>query len=632
MLGPPSASSTRAAAPASHTLVHAMRDVASFLKGHPPFDGLDGATVARLAQRARQERFPAGTTIFGQGAEPPDALRVVCAGAVELLDHGRVVDLLGEGELFGHPSMLAAMPTGLEARAHEDSTCLALPAEDVLPLLGRPAGLRFLARSLLDRPRPGTVPATDVSGADLAQQPVTRLIRSQPIICEPDVSLRQAAAEMAQIGASSVLVRLGRGEFGIVTDRDLRSRVVAKGVPADAPLSEVMTTPAITIAADGTGADVLMTMLDHGIRHLPVITSSAEVLGVISDLDLLAAETRTPFALRRAITAAEDSDRLREAVQRLDPAAIALHEAGLAPGQISGLISVVADALVRRTIELVVARSEAPAEEFVWLALGSHARREAVPSSDVDSGLVWADATDGEATQALARDVLETLAATGVRSDTHGLTATGSAVANAARDWQRNIKAWLDEPADDKALMALSIVLDHRTVHGPADAFGALAPLRAVALRPRVLRMLLRLAVSIKPPTGFLRDFVIEHSGEHRGTLDIKKGGVLPVVAIARYAGHAAGAEATATPERLRAAADAGVLSATEARTLEEAHAVFTALRMDHQVNQLRAGVQADDHVDPKSLGPLARHHLRDAFRAVASVQRNLDRELHWSA
>ena len=97
----------------------AMREVAAFLKRHPPFDDLDAATVVRLAERADIERFPAGTKIFEQGAEPPDAVRVVREGAVELVDHGRVVDLLGEGELFGHPSMVAALPTGLEARAHE---------------------------------------------------------------------------------------------------------------------------------------------------------------------------------------------------------------------------------------------------------------------------------------------------------------------------------------------------------------------------------------------------------------------------------------------------------------------------------------------------------------------------------
>ena len=610
----------------------AMRDVAAFLKRHPPFDDLDAATVVRLAERAEVERFPAGTKIFEQGAEPPDAVRVVREGAVELVDHGRVVDLLGEGELFGHPSMVAALPTGLEARAHGNTTCLALPAEEVLPLLARPAGLRYLARSLLDRPRPGSLLAAEVSGFDLAQQPVTSLVSKQPIICEPETPLREAATQMAQTGASSVLVRLGSGRFGIVTDRDLRSRVVAHGLSADAAVSLVMTAPAVTIGAERNGADVLMEMLEHGIRHLPVLTPRAEVLGIISDLDLLAAETRTPFALRRAVAAAEDTARLRDAARRLDPAVIALHEAGLAPSQISGLISAVTDALIRRALDLAEARSGGPTPDVAWLALGSHARREAVPSSDLDSGIVWADTSDGVAPQALAHETLETLAATGVRSDAHGLTATGSLVANAARDWRRNVTKWLDEPAEDNAVMALSIVLDHRTIHGPADAFEAFGPLRAVHLRPHVLRLLLRLAVAIRPPTGFLRDFVIEHSGEHRGTLDIKKGGVLPVVTIARYAGHAAGATATTTQGRLRAAADEGVLSGTEARTLEEAYAVFAALRIDHQAAQLKAGIDPDDHIDPKSLGPLARHHLRDAFRAVASVQRNLDRELYWSA
>ena len=610
----------------------AVRDVAEFLKRHPPFSDLDAATVARLAERADVERFPAGTKIFEQGAEPPDAVRVVREGAVELVDRGRVVDLLGEGELFGHPSMVAALPTGLEARARGDSTCLALPAEDVLPLLARPAGLTYLARSLLDRPRPGPLLAADVSGFDLAHQPVTSLISKQPIICEPETPLRQAATQMARAGASSVLVRLGSGQFGIVTDRDLRSRVVAHGLSADAAVSQVMTAPAVTIGAERNGADVLMEMLEHGIRHLPVLTPRAEVLGVVSDLDLLAAETRTPFALRRAIAAAEDTARLRDAARRLEPAVIALHEAGLAPSQISGLISAVTDALIRRALDLAEARFGGPTPDFAWLALGSHARREAVPSSDLDSGIVWADTSDGDAPQVLAHETLETLTATGVRSDTHGLTATGSLVANSARDWRRNVTTWLAEPAADNAVMALSIVLDHRTIHGPADAFEAFGPLRAVHLRPHVLRLLLRLAVAIRPPTGFLRDFVIEHSGEHRGTLDIKKGGVLPVVTIARYAGHAAGATATTTQERLRAAADEGILSGPEARTLEEAYAIFASLRIAHQATQLQAGIEPDDHIDPKSLGPLARHHLRDAFRAVASVQRNLDRELHWSA
>jgi CBS domain-containing protein len=201
-----------------------VHDIAEFLKEHDPFSGLDPDTREQLAERVEVEFFPAGATIFKQGDEPPDRVRVIRRGAVALVDHGRVLDLLGEGELLGHPSMVSATPTGFEARAHEDSLSYAFAAEDVLPLLTRPAGLRYLARSILARPKPGPVVVADVSGFDLAQQPVRALIREQPIICEPDVSLRDAARRMSDRGASSVLVRLegDRNHFGIVTDQDLR--------------------------------------------------------------------------------------------------------------------------------------------------------------------------------------------------------------------------------------------------------------------------------------------------------------------------------------------------------------------------------------------------------------------------
>jgi CBS domain-containing protein len=609
-----------------------MHDVADFLKEHPPFRDLDAATLDRLAEHAEVEYFTAGTTIFEQGAQPQGELRVIRRGAVELVDHGRVLDMLGEGDLFGHPSMVSGLPPGFEARAHEDSLCYSLAAEDVLPLLARPAGLRYLARSLLDRPKPGPVVAADASGFDLAQQPVRAMIREQPIVCEPSISLRHAARRMADSGASSVLVRLDGGQLGIVTDQDLRRRVVADGLSVDSAISQVMTTPVVTIGPERNGADVLMVMLDHGIRHLPVIAPGGEVLGVISDIDLLAAETRTPFVLRSAIAGARDVEELRRAAARLNPALIGLHEAGLASGQISSLVSVVADALIRRTIELVTAALGPPPVEFAWLSLGSHGRREAVPSSDIDSGIVWADdgGSEREYARMLADEVLETLKTTGWRSDSHGVTASGSMAARSATDWRRTIGDWLDKPGQENVIMALSIVLDNRSVYGPPDAFGALAGLRAVRDRPRVLSLLLRLALADKPPTGFLRDFVVEHSGEHRGTFDIKRGGLVPIVDIARYGGHAAGVVVTSTTARLQAASGEGTLSETDAGTLEEAYELFAALRLEHQVTQLREGVTPDNHLDPKALSSLTRHHLRDAFRAVASVQKGLAQKLLW--
>jgi CBS domain-containing protein len=610
-----------------------MHDVAEFLKEHDPFSGLDRATLERLSERVEVEFFTAGTTIFKQGERSPIDVRIVRRGAVALVDHGRVLDLLGEGELFGHPTMLSGTPPGLEARAHEDSLCYVLAAEDALPLLTRPEGLRYFARSVLARPKPGPLVAADVSGFDLVQQPVTALLREQPLICEPELPVRDVARRMAETGASSVLVRLDGGAYGIVTNHDFRSRVVAEGLSVDAPVSRLMTAPAFTISTELNGADLLLAMLDRGIHHVPVLSARAEVLGVVSDVDLLAAETRTPFVLRRAVADARDVDELRRAARRLTPTLIGLHQADLAPAQTSSVISVVVDALIRRGIELTVAIKGPPPAEFAWLSLGSHGRREGVPSSDLDSGMVWA--SDGEADpapymQVVGDEVVATLAATGWESDTHGVTASGPISARSVTDWQRNVKHWLDHPHEENVLMALSILLDSRIVYGPDDALGALTELRTVSDRPSVRRLLLRLALAHKPPTGFLRDIVIEQSGENRGSFDIKLGGLQPIVGIARYAGLSAGATVTSTVERLRAAASAGTLSDEEARTLAECFDLFAALRLEHQVRQLEAGALPDDRLDPKTLNPLTRRYLRDAFRAVASVQKALTGELTW--
>jgi len=150
----------------------------------------------------------------------------------------------------------------------------------------------------------------------------------------------------------------------------------------------------------------------------------------------------------------------------------------------------------------------------------------------------------------------------------------------------------------------------------------------AARARPGLLRLMARFALAHRPPTGFLRDIVVEHSGEHKGRLDLKHGGLLPVADLARWAGMVAGATSISTRERLRAAGEAGVLTDDDARVLAEAFALVTGLRLDHQVQQIRAGQTPDNYLAPKVLTPLTRSYLKDAFRAVAAVQRRVDTEL----
>ena len=92
-----------------------------------------------------------------------------------------------------------------------------------------------------------------------------------------------------------------------MTDRDIRTRVVAAGAGPETPLSDVMTAPAWTVAADRTATEALLEMLDQGIRHLPVLTAGRRLLGVLDDVDLMANERRAPFRLRAAIARSSDA-------------------------------------------------------------------------------------------------------------------------------------------------------------------------------------------------------------------------------------------------------------------------------------------------------------------------------------
>ncbi len=610
----------------------AAPEISRFLRRYPPFDALDDADVERVAVAAEEEFHTAGATIFSEGTGPVEHLRVVRWGAVEIVFGGRMLDLLGEGELFGHASMLSGLPTGFEARAAEDTLCYRIPAEVAQGPLSRPAGLRFVARSLLELWAEGAGVLTAELPVDPSLQPVCALIRGEPVVCPPHTPIREAARMMSAAQTTSAIIDLGNGALGILTDHDLRTRVIAGGLTGEEPVSAAMSAPVYTCPPDRVGSEVLLDMLDRGLRHFPVVSATGKVLGVVEELDLIAAQTRSSFYLRRRIGRAQSVAELADAARDLRPTVIALHDARVAPADIAAVYSIVVDALTRRLLELAVRDGADPGVEFAWLALGSQARREAMPSSDVDSAIVWfgADADDQVRSRlhALGRTVVEGLEACGLQPDPHRVTASDELFVRSLASWQRAVRSWIDDPTQEKALVLVSVLVDSRPVWGVHTGTPVADSFRLAPSNPALLRLLARFALSHRPPTGFFRGLVVEPTGEHRGRLDLKQRGVTPIVDLARWAGISAGVTSASTTERLHAAAAAGTLSEAEARTLEDALALITGLRLEHQVQQLRVGVQPDDYVNPARLSGLTRTYLREAFRAVASIQKHVAAEL----
>jgi len=311
---------------------------------------------------------------------------------------------------------------------------------------------------------------------------------------------------------------------------------------------------------------------------------------------------------------------------------IALHDARVAAANIMAVYAVVVDALTRRLLELAIAETGEPPVPFAWLALGSQARREPTPSSDLDSAIVWfGDVAKAEIRPqllAIASKVLAGLQTCGFRSDANGASASNPPFVRSLQSWQSAARSWISDPTQEKALILVSVLVDSRPVWGLHTGTPVSDTFRLAPGNPALLRLLARFALSYRPPTGFLRGLVVEHTGEHRGRLDLKLGGVIPIVDLARWAGIAAGVTSASTAERLRAAAAAGTLPAADAHTLQDAFDLVTGLRLQHQVGQLRAGKEPDDYVDPTTLSRLTRTYLKEAFHAISSIQKRVAAQL----
>jgi CBS domain-containing protein len=603
-----------------------MHDISQFLAQHPPFDTLEEKELEEVASAAEIEFYAAGTAILESAEETSRFAYVVRRGSVELRVDGRLHDLLGEGEMFAFASLLQEAPLGFVARAAEDTLAYRFPEHAILPVLERAAAVRFVVRSLARDvhllARPEEPPVSSGGGRS-----VRELIRSPALVCPPETSVQEAARRMVAEGATCVLVDLGE-RHGIVTDRDIRTRVVADGAGPETPVSEVMSAPAWTVAADRSGTEALLEMLDHGIRHLPVVEADGSLLGVLDDVDLMASERRAPFRLRAQIARGADVAEVAAAAQRLPATVIALHDADVPAAAISRVMAGIHDTIVRRLIELAHEQLGAPEVPYAWLATGSYARREPFPSSDVDSALAWdgpADPALRTRFEAVAELVAQGIEACGLHADPQGARAGRPLFTRSIDDWERAVARWTRDPDEGRGLMLMSVVIECDAVWG-STALGRRIGAAAAGAPDRgsLLSRFAAAALAERPPTGFLRDFVLHSTGERKGVLDIKRGGLLPVESLARWSGLAAGIGAASTSERLRASELAGTLSSADAAALRDALELMSALRMEHQVEQLRAGRRPDDLIAPKSLPPVTRTALKEAFRALRRVQRGI--------
>ena len=587
-----------------------------FLRSQAPFDRLGPAELERLERALEIVFVPAGTRILERGGRPADHLFLVRSGTVRLERDDGLELPVEEGELFGYRSLLTGEASTLDAWAETDVLCYRFPAVVARPLLEHPAASARLAGGLADRLRAAApARATRFAPDPGLAMPVGALVARAPLMCEPGTPVEEAARAMREAGASSVLVAGGPadGELGILTDRDLRNRVVAESRPAATPIEDVASRPALTLPAATPLLEAVLFMLERNVHHLPV-TEDGRVVGVVTDTDVLRRQAHSPLYMLRSVERAADRGALAGYSAELSGVVRHLVDSGVDATAVGQVVSALNDTLVRTLLRLAEQRLGPAPVPYAWVVLGSEGRLEQTLLTDQDNALVFAgdDPVPPETAgwfARLAEDVVGGLLQAGFPPCPGGYMATRWH--HPLGWWTARFEDWIARP-EPQALLEAAIFFDFRKVAGGLDLEPLERVLDGASGADLFLARLAASAASYRPPVGSFRRIVTKD-----GAVDLKKGGVGPVVALARVYGLAAGSRARPTLARLEAAVAEGTLSREGGDNLAEAFRYVVSLRLAAQLDELADGRPPDNDVELDSLAPLERHHLKDALVAI---------------
>ncbi len=625
------------ASPNSTSVV--LNAVTDFLKAIPPFQFLSVAELRSLAKTMSQEYFPRDTVILSAGGEAADSLYVIKKGGVKLsVSTGEgadvILDMRSEGELFGLLSMLGGDITRLDVTTVEDTICYTIPGDEVRErllthadaagYLVKTSVTRYIDRSLSEiRERTrllgdGERLLYSLSVADVAMRPA--------FLCNPETTIRAAAQLMAATNSTSVFVAdSNKRAIGVVTDNDFADKVVCCARPLEAPITEVMSSPVISVEATDPVFYAMVQMLGHNIHHL-LVTRTGVAEAVLTNHDLLLLQGKSPLTLMRHVGQQTNLEDLVVAQGRTSELIPLLMREGAKPSHITRILAELNDRVVAKILELGERDLGPPPGPYCWVVMGSEGRQEQTFKTDQDNALIYDDIPDSAAAERyfeqLARFVSVALQRCGYPPCEGGFMATNSRWRQSLSAWKSHFTTWITDPVQATAEDAF-ILFDMRPVAGSPHLYTELWKHNRELLKSANLFQSIFAFISInhKPPLGFFRQLVVERSGQHKDELDLKLKGTGPIVNAARIWSLEAGVQEINTIDRLRGLATAGTVDVKLLADLRDGFEFLTSLRLEHQLQQAKNGTRISNYINPAALSPLQKGLMKETFEAITRAQ-----------
>ena len=626
-----------------------------FLKTVPPFNLLPGTVIEEIVRNLVIEYFPREDIILDPERGPTQFLYIIRSGGVRILSREKdkdrekkVIDYRDEGEFFGFISLLSGEPSPFTIVAEEDTICYLLKKDLFKKLLaehpsfllyftgGPSKGFRlFQSDTVLDPPQ-----KTDSEvGPILFTCQVKDVMRSPVVTCSPEQKVVDVARLMTNTNVGSIIVVDEAGSpIGIMTDEDLRVKLLATGNLVNVSVKEVMSKPIKSISSESFCFEAFLSMTDERIKYLTVMDKE-DLIGIISEHDLVLVQGNNPVAITKQIGQAANIDQLVIVRNRIEQVMKVIFRHGGTAKEMCELVTSLNDHLTQKVI--LLAESEMiqegwgpPPVPYSWVALGSEGRREQTLVTDQDNAIVFSDGDLGSEKEVqdyflrLAEKVISGLERSGFPRCKGGMMAVNPQWCQPYRVWKDYFRNWILR-SDDSPLQVMihSIFLDLRCLYGEKELVESLIGFISGCLRQPgpFLRDLAENAIYNRPPLGFFKKLVVEKTGEHKNQLNLKNRGLTPLVEAVRVLALDEGIFETNTLDRISILLDKGVFSQEEADVLKEAFNVLMLLRLRHHATAINQGEDPDNFINPVELSLIQRTMLKEAFKAIDQLQDELE-------
>ncbi|TFH88644.1 cyclic nucleotide-binding/CBS domain-containing protein [Billgrantia azerbaijanica] len=594
----------------------------------PPFTLLDDAGRERVRSGVDLAYFDRDEIILDAG-QPGEFVFLIHKGEVAELDTTlpgarERIGHYTRGDLFGAISILNGK-SRYRFRAEQESLCYLLPKALFLALCDDyPAFAEFFRQTLAHKARLLTEQRAEggVTMAGFMLAKVSECLRA-PLCVGPEATIAEAVATLRDSHADSLLVEGAQGA-GMVTKTDLLNALVLEGLSQDRPVLDVAHFELVTVTPDQYLFEALVIMTRHKVERV-VVMEQGRPSGVVELTDVLSFFSSRSYVVSLQVEQANTLEELTRASRRTPELVKALMAQGVKLRFAMGLLAALNGRIMSKAWGFLI--DERYHRHSCLMVMGSEGRGEQILKTDQDNALILEDDLEWPDVGERMRELTETLIELGYPPCPGDIMVCNPEWVGTESQWRSRIAKWASA-RDGESLMKLAILLDSHAVAGNPALLDRVREslFEQCSGDELLLSYFARAALRFSTPLTLFGSLKKPQHG-----IDIKKGGIFPIVHGVRTMALERRIRPTSTLERLDALAADGRLDERTAENLGEALSLFTELRLKQQLARLDGELAGQDanRVVVQELSSLERDLLREALHIVKEFKQHLSHRYH---